>query len=89
VRGSIYIYLVAIYFLIWWLVWFAVLPWGVRRTEEPAPGHDPGAPARPLIGRKLIATTLISAMILAAGYTVWMLEVLEFERWPLPFALPR
>ena len=37
---------IAIYFLIWWIVLFAVLPWGVRaQGEESAPGTDPGARA--------------------------------------------
>ena len=38
---------IAIYFLIWWLTLFAVLPWGVRNQEESGevtPGTDPGAP---------------------------------------------
>ena len=39
--------IIAIYFLIWWLTLFAVLPWGVRSQTEAgefAPGTDPGAP---------------------------------------------
>ena len=35
-----------VYFLIWWVMLFAVLPWGVRREENPEPGHDPGAPMK-------------------------------------------
>ena len=38
---------IAIYFLIWWMTLFAVLPWGVRSQEESGevtPGTDPGAP---------------------------------------------
>ena len=41
---------VAIFFLIWWIVLFAVLPWGVRSQQEDAevaPGTDPGAPGDP------------------------------------------
>ena len=37
----------AIYFLIWWLTLFAVLPWGVRNQEEAGdvvPGSDPARP---------------------------------------------
>ena len=51
---------IAIYFIIWWLVLFAVLPFGVRSQQEAgsvAPGTEPGAPARPLLWRKLLATT--------------------------------
>ena len=38
---------VAIYFVLWWIVLFAVLPWGVESQEEAgevSPGSDPGAP---------------------------------------------
>src|SRR5262249_47563898 len=41
---------IAIYFIIWWVVLFAVLPWGVRSQQEHGaitPGSDPGAPAIP------------------------------------------
>ena len=31
--GSIFIYIV-----VWWVVLFAVLPWGVRRQENPGAG---------------------------------------------------
>ena len=39
---------IAIYFLIWWVVLFAVLPWGVRAQGDDArPGSDPGRAAGP------------------------------------------
>ena len=52
---------IAIYFIIWWIVLFIVLPWGVRSQQESgevAPGTDPGAPARSRIWRKLLWTTV-------------------------------
>ena len=51
---------IAIYFIIWWVVLFAVLPWGVRSQEESgevAPGTDPGAPAAHRVWSKLLWTT--------------------------------
>src|SRR5262249_10617434 len=48
----------------WWIVLFAVLPWGVRSQSESgegAPGTDPGAPSLPGLGKKLIWTTLVSS----------------------------
>ena len=55
---------IAIYFLIWWLVLFAVLPWGVRaQGEEGAPGTDPGAPAVPHLMAKLVWTTVVSSVV--------------------------
>ena len=53
----------AIFLLIWFVILFAVLPWGVRPSAEPEPGHDPGAPANPQLGRKAIATTVISLLL--------------------------
>ena len=59
---------IAIYFLIWWLVLFTVLPWGVRsQGEGPAadtpPGTDPGAPVVPRLRKKLIWTTLVTTVV--------------------------
>ena len=65
----------AIFFLIWWVVLFAVLPWGIRSQHEGgeiAPGTDPGAPAVPRLGRKLMWTTLVSALIFAGCYVVYV-----------------
>ena len=59
---------IAIYFIIWWTVLFAVLPWGVRSQAESgtvAPGTDPGAPAIPKIWRKLAWTTVAASLIFA------------------------
>lgn len=56
----------AIYFLIWWVVLFAVLPFGVRSQAEDGAveeGTDPGAPSKPMLWRKIGATTLISGLI--------------------------
>ena len=40
---------------------FAVLPLGVRaQGEEGVPGTDPGAPAMPRLGAKLVWTTVVA-----------------------------
>ncbi len=49
--------------MIWWVVLFAVLPWGVKAPEQPAPGHAASAPERPMMWRKAAITTLIAAVI--------------------------
>jgi predicted secreted protein len=59
---------IAIYFIMWWVVLFAVLPWGVRSQEESgdvSEGSDPGAPAAPRIARKLIWTTIVTGLVFA------------------------
>ncbi|MGE3244979.1 MAG: DUF1467 family protein [Beijerinckiaceae bacterium] len=62
---------VALFMTIWWMVLFAVLPFGVRSQHEEgdyAPGTDPGAPVKPNLVWKAIWTTIISAVIFAAFY---------------------
>lgn len=62
---------IAIYFIIWWVVLFAVLPWGVRSQHEagdvPA-GTDPGAPALPRLKAKVVWTTVASTLLFAGYY---------------------
>jgi predicted secreted protein len=80
-----------IYFVIWWTVLFAVLPWGVRSQHEAEtfePGTDPGAPQRPLLLQKAVATTAISAVLFAIVYIVGTSGLVPFDRIPLPFKLP-
>lgn len=56
----------AIYFITWWIVLFAVLPWGVRSQSEAGdvvPGSDPGAPASHRVGRTLLWTTVVATIV--------------------------
>lgn len=79
---------VAIYFIVWWITLFAVLPWGVRpqaETAEVTPGTDPGAPARPLLLRKALATTLLAALLTAGIVYVVASGVIALEDLPMPF----
>ncbi len=72
----------AIYFLIWWLTLFAVLPWGIRNQEEGGvtvtQGTDPGAPALHLMWRKLGWTTLVATLIFGALYVAYTRNLLPF-----------
>jgi predicted secreted protein len=71
---------IAIYFLIWWLTLFAVLPWGVSaQGEEGAPGTDPGAPRVHNVGRKLLWTTVIATVIFALVTYVYVYRVITID----------
>ena len=57
---------VAIFFTVWFVVLFAVLPWGVRSQHEEggyAQGTDPGAPVAPKLLAKALWTTLVTAVV--------------------------
>ena len=84
--------LLAIYFVLWWIVLFAVLPWGVKSQGEAgeiSPGSDPGAPVRPMLLRKAIATSLVSAVIMGIGYMVWALGWISSSLIPAALIPPR
>jgi predicted secreted protein len=73
---------IAIYFIIWWTVLFAVLPWGVRSQEESgavAKGTDPGAPALPRLGRKLIWTSIVAALVFMLWYIVYTYRLVAID----------
>jgi predicted secreted protein len=69
--------------LIWWIVLFAVLPWGVHRQDEDgaiAPGTDPGAPALARVGWKLLWTTVAAGVIFAVCYVTYVNGLLPLDR---------
>ncbi len=72
----------AIYFLVWWVVLFAVLPWGVRSQQETggyAQGTDPGAPARHRVWIKLLATTVIASVVFTMLAFVYLNDLISLD----------
>jgi predicted secreted protein len=63
---------IAIYFIIWWLVLFLVLPFGIKNADEAgepvAPGNEAGAPVKPALLRKVLYTTLLASVVFALVY---------------------
>jgi predicted secreted protein len=81
----------AIYFVVWWLVLFLTLPFGVRSQHEDgegAPGTDPGAPVLTRMGSKLIWTTIISAVMFAIGMWAYYQGYLNIERLSKLMGMP-
>ena len=73
----------AIYFVLWWIVLFVTLPFGVRSQHEEGggvPGTDPGAPVASRMGRKLIWTTVITAIVYGIGMLAYRAGYLNIER---------
>ncbi|KPF72848.1 hypothetical protein IP69_03115 [Bosea sp. AAP35] len=64
----------AVYFVIWWTVLFAVLPFGIRsqvETGDVVAGTEPGAPALPGLLRKAVITSLIAAVVFLFVWYGW------------------
>ncbi|MDP3547993.1 DUF1467 family protein [Phreatobacter sp. HK31-P] len=80
---------VAIYFIIWWLTLFAILPFGVRSQVEAGaviPGSEPGAPHRTAMLRNVIWTTIVAAILFGLYYANYTLGIITLD--DVPF-LPR
>lgn len=63
----------AIYFIIWWTVLFAVLPFGVRtqgEAGETVPGTPESAPVSPRLLRTFAITTVVAGIVFALVYLV-------------------
>lgn len=63
----------ALYFIIWWTVLFAVLPFGVRTQGEAGeivPGTPASAPAAPRMMRTFAITTIVAAAVFGVVYAV-------------------
>jgi predicted secreted protein len=75
--------MIAIYFIVWWTVLFAVLPFGVRSQyesgEEVEPGHDPGAPSITGLRTKLVWTTVVATLVFGAFYWAYVTQAVTLE----------
>ena len=77
----------AIYFVIWWVVLFTVLPWGVRSQHEDGemtPGTDPGAPVLTNLKLKLVWTTIVATLVFSVFSVVYVYRLVtldELARW--------
>jgi predicted secreted protein len=73
----------AIYFVIWWVVLFAVLPWGVHSQQESGevtPGTDPGAPVLTNLRLKLIGTTVVAGVVFGAWFVVYVNKLITIDQ---------
>lgn len=65
--------IIAIYFVIWWLTFVAVLPIGSHSHHETGSevlaGSDPGAPVQPRLLMKVLVATGLAAVF--TGLLLW------------------
>ncbi|KIZ32491.1 MULTISPECIES: DUF1467 family protein [Rhodopseudomonas] len=75
--------LLAIYFVLWWIVLFMTLPFGIHSQSESGeviPGTDPGAPVASSMARKAKWTTIVSAVIFAVALLAYHAGYFNIER---------
>ncbi|MFO1188969.1 MAG: DUF1467 family protein [Alphaproteobacteria bacterium] len=73
--------LVGVYFVAWWIVLFAVLPWGVKVSGQPEPGHATSAPERPHLLRKALVTSVLAAIVTALVWVAVQYDIFAIEDW--------
>jgi|TARA_B100001093_G_scaffold365520_1_gene350325 predicted secreted protein len=80
ITGSIIVYV-----LIWWIIFFSVLPVGIQSNKEKfresLEGIDPGAPINPKIGKKFLITTIITSIIFIVIYYLVEFDLLNLREY--------
>ena len=79
----------ALFFVTWWTVLFAILPFGLRTQDEEQDvilGTVPSAPRGPHMLRALLWTTLVTAVILGTAFVV--INVLGYGIDDIPNVVP-
>ena len=80
ITGSIIIYV-----LIWWIIFFSVLPLGIQSNKEKfkerIEGVDPGAPNNPKIGKKFLITTIIASIIYIVIYYLVKFNLINLREY--------
>lgn len=80
----------AIYFVVWWLTLFAVLPFGVRTQDDDNAvtlGTTASAPGRPHMLRAVLCTTVVASIIVGLFY--WLTHGLGYTFDDLPSMVPQ
>lgn len=63
---------IVVFVIIWWMVFFCMLPVGIRHAEQNDQGHMPGAPLNPDVKKKLLWTTLVTLPFFAG--MMWLIN---------------
>jgi predicted secreted protein len=54
---------IVVYVVVWWIVLFAVLPWGVATPDHADPGLADSAPVKPRLLTKFAVTSVVALIV--------------------------
>jgi predicted secreted protein len=63
------------FFLIWWVVIFCVLPWGIRTDIQ----SGAGAPVNPQLKKKFLVTTGISVLVWVLVFGLIQADIIDYR----------
>ena len=73
-----------IFVLIWWIIFFSLLPIDVdRKHKEIVEGVDKGSPENPKIIKKIIYTTIITSIIFIGIFILVKYDYINLRRFIL------
>ncbi len=77
----------ALYFLIWWTLLFAILPIVRAKTQgeagEVVPGTPEGAPSRLVMGRVILVNSIVAAIVFVIAMAVMQYAIVPIgEGYP-------
>jgi len=69
------------FIIIWWMVLFTVLPWGVRTPGEgeAGKGHATSAPLKPRLWLKALVTTGIALVLWGVAFALASSDLISFR----------
>lgn len=70
---------IIVYVLLWWVLIFAVLPWGNKMSDDVELGNTASAPINPNIKKKFIITSLIALVLLVIIDTLIEFDAIDFR----------
>jgi predicted secreted protein len=68
-----------IYVILWWLIWFTLLPVGVKTPDTVEKGHADSAPANPHLWIKALAACLIAGVVWGGVYYAIVSDWISFR----------
>ena len=72
--------LAIIYIIMWWIIFFAILPMDVERKKMiKVEGEDPGSPENPKMLKKFIYCTVITTILFIVIYLLMKFEYLNLR----------
>ena len=82
---------IAIYFIIWWMTLFAVLPFHGRTQDEAGevvPGSPGSAPAKPAFLKIFLVNTLIASLIFALVWSIIVYQWIDLDLIKIETRMP-
>lgn len=61
---------ILVYVMIWVVLLFMILPWGINVPEKVEKGHADSAPLHPQVALKFLITTVLSGLLWVVAFLV-------------------